>query len=119
MARVNDYVFMGCFMVGVIMFLHLDPTLLGLTSTDVDDFLSLLPGILITLAALIGVKNTHGLERMASMIGVGFGLVIFIDKANTINMITTELLSGLTVSQLKLFTAAFAILFGAIGYLNK
>ena len=50
------------------------------------------------------------------MIGVGLGLCYFINSADTLGLITVEMLSGLTIGELQIWIMGLSTILGGISY---
>ena len=106
----------GAIILFAYIFLVMYPDVIGVPADSADTMITLFPGLLVVIVAIYGFRESRGIGRVASMIGLGFGLCYFIDSADTLGLITAEMLSGLTVGQLQIWIMAISTILGGIAY---
>jgi len=106
----------GAIILFAYIFLVMYPDVIGVPADSADTMITLFPGLLVVIVSIYGFSESRGIGRVASMIGLGFGLCYFIDTANTLGLITAEMLSGLTVGQLQIWIMAISTILGGVAY---
>lgn len=77
-----------------IYFFSLNPGGLDIT----DEYLSLLPSVILLVASLYGAKNTNGLYGVLAMFMVGVSLALVAGELNTLNVIIPDWLLNHTIT---------------------
>ena len=106
----------GAIILFAYIFLVMYPDVIGVPADSAETMFTLFPGLLVILISIYGFRESRGLGRVACMIGLGFGLCYFIDSADTLGLITAEMLSGLTVGEAQIWIMAISTILGGISY---
>ena len=106
----------GAIILFAYIFLVMYPDVVGVPADSADTMITLFPGLLVVIVAIYGFRDSRGLGRVACMIGMGFGLCYFVDSADTLGLVSAEMLSGLTVGQLQIWIMALSTILGGIAY---
>jgi len=77
---------------------------------------TLLPGFIIIAACVYVTAEGGGVGVLGGSMGVGIGLCYLLNVADGEGLITVEMLSGLTVPQIQIWTMIIATLLGTIMY---
>ena len=112
----TKYVLTGGALLAIYALLVVDPGLIGMTVADAETMYTLFPSLYFIIVCIYAYFDTGRLGRFACMVGLGFGFCYFLDVANTEALITAEMLSGLTVGQLQIWSLILTNTGGAIGY---
>ena len=112
----TKYVLTGGVLLAIYALLVVDPGLIGVTAADAGTMYTLFPSLFVIIVCIYAYFDTGRLGRFACMVGLGFGLCYFIDTANAEALITNEMLSGLTVGQLQIWSIILTTFAGAVGY---
>ena len=116
MSKMRDYIIIIALLVGVIYVFSVNPDMVGLPVGDTADFISLLPGVLLSLFGLVSMKTRKPIERFGCVMLVGFGLVMLLSSGNTLGIVTADMLHGLTVAQAQLWTIVGSLVMGGVVY---
>jgi len=84
--------------------------------TVANTLFTLLPGFIIISACVYVTAEGRGVGRLGGSMGIGIGLCYLLNATNTEGLITAEMLSGLTIPQLQIWTMIIATLLGTIMY---
>jgi len=103
----------GAIILFAYIFLVMYPDVIGVPADAADTMITLFPGLLAITISIYGFFESQGLGRVASMIGLGFGLCYFLSSADTLGLVTAEMLNGLTVDQLQIWIIAITTILGA------
>ncbi len=88
----------------------------GIDPTVGTALFTLLPGFIIIAIAIYTTAETRGGGKLGGSIGVGIGLCYLFNAVDGLGLITAEMLSGLTVPQLQIWTMIISTIFGFILY---
>lgn len=77
---------------------------------------NLFPGLIIVIACMFITTRTRGVGTLGGTLGMGIGFCYLIERANNIGLVTVEMLSGLTIFQIQIWTMIIATIIGAIIY---
>jgi len=110
------YVLTGGLILFAFAFLVINPGVIGLPADAAETMITLFPSIFVIIVSIYGFSDSQGLGRVASMIGLGFGLCYFIGAADTAGLVTVEMLSGLSVYQLQLWIMILSTIGGGVAY---
>jgi len=88
--------------------------ILGLSPTIDSDYITLVPGLFIFIIGAGATWTVRGVYQFASMSCVGIGVAILIGDMHTLGLVTEELLAGLTLAQLQLWTIVISGIAGGI-----
>ena len=116
MKNQTKYVLTGGLILVAYAILVVNPGLIGLPANAAQDMYTLFPSIFVLIITVYALKESKGLGKVASGIGVGFGVAYLIDATNTLGLITAEILHGLTVYQLQLWAMVLGTVGGACAY---
>jgi len=98
-------VFLGIFYIG-------DDVGLGESATT--DYIQFVPGLFVTIIGIGVTWGVRGTINLASMAITGIGFAILLGDMESAGYITSELLAGLTIDQLQIWTIVIASLAGGI-----
>jgi len=76
----------------------------------------LLPSLIITIIYIFITASTEGVGKFGGTLGVGISLCFLFERADNLGLITSEMLSGLTIFQIQIWTMIIATIIGAIIY---
>ena len=93
-----------------------NPQAVGVTTGDGGILVDLFPGLFLILVSLYLLAKSRGTGQLGGMMGVVLGLGFFLNTADTEGLIPAELLAGLTVNELQIWTMALSVIFGGILY---
>ena len=112
----NEIIYMIVITLAVIWFLRENPAIINWTPADAQTLVDLLPGLLIIGFSIYLLTINQRPVRMGGCIVLGVGLAAFLGAADLQGIITAEMLSGLTVPQLQLWTVIVSTIFGFLLY---
>lgn len=81
-----------------------------------ETLFALLPGFIVLAACVFVTAETRGVGKLGGMIGIGISLCYLLYAADGEGLITVEMLSGLTVPQVQVWTIIISSIFGFIIY---
>lgn len=79
----------------------------------------LLPGFIIIAISIYVTAQTGGMGRLGGMMGTGIGVCYFLNAADLEGLITVEMLSGLTVPQIQIWTMIISTVLGFVLYASN
>ena len=103
-------------MISLFFFIYNYYPTFNIDATVGQSLFTLLPGFIITTVCIYVTAGASGVGRLGGCIGLGIGLSYLLDAVDGLGLITVEMLSGLTVPQVQLWTMILATLMGAIMY---
>lgn len=112
----TKYVLTGGLLLAIYALLVVNPGLVGMDAASAETMYTLFPSLYAILVCIYAYFDTSRLGRFACMVGLGFSFCLFLNTANGEGLITAELLSGLTVGQLQIWTVVVSTVVGGIGY---
>lgn len=98
----------------IVIALSYTKTDLGLDSNIDNDLVTLLPGLFVVIAGLALAAGASGVFCVPAMGFVGVGFAVFAGELDTLGILTSDMLSGLTVAQLQLWIIALGLIAGGI-----
>ena len=101
----------------VVMFLYLRsyaPAGLNIDVTVAPGLLNLLPAFIVIIACIYVTARTYGIGRLGGTIGIGIGFCYLFYLSDVEGLLTVEMLSGLTIPQLQLWTMIISTVAGAV-----
>ena len=110
------YVLTGAIILFAYIFLVMYPDAAGLPADSADTLITLFPGVFVVIVSIYALQESKGMGRIPCMIGIGLGLCYFINSADTLGLVSAELLSGLTVGELQIWIMGLSTIFGGIAY---
>lgn len=90
--------------------LYIGEDVIGLSSTDTTDFISISPAIFVVLVAFYGVSQSEGFMRAGSVTGLGLGLAYLIYLMDQADLLIPQ--TGMTASDIEL---VIIVLFAVLG----
>jgi len=112
--RRNEQIILIVLLFVFIYLLSLNPGGLDIT----DEYISLLPSVLLLVASLYGAKNTSGLYGVLAMFMVGVSLALVAGELNTLNVIIPDWLLNHTIT-LEYLQAGVILLSTVVGIAFK
>ena len=112
----NELIYMVVIALAVIWFLRENPAILNWNPADAQVLVSLLPSLLIVGFSIYLLAINQRPVRMGGCIVLGVGLAALLGAADVQGLVTVEMLSGLTVAQLQMWTVILSTIFGFILY---
>ena len=101
---------MGMIAVMVVFFAFYDTTTLDVT----DEYIGLLPSILLITVCIYGTKNAHGSAIIGTFIMLGIGFALLTGELNTMGILVPEILSAtFTLPYLQIVIILFTTIIGA------
>ena len=98
----------------MVMFLMVSKDTLRLPPTIDEDFIRLLPGIVVVVLGLYLTATTRNYFSIASMFAVGIALAFLVGEMDDLGMVTVDMLNGLTVDQLQLWIVVVSTILGGV-----
>jgi len=111
-----DMIATGIIIITMLFFIYRYHTYVDIDSTVVNTLFTLLPRFLIVVACIYVTVEGGDIGRLGGSLGVGIGLCFLLNTANSEGLITSEMLSGLTIPQLQIWTMIIATIMGSIIY---
>jgi len=112
----NEIIYMVVIVLAVFWFLRENPGILSWSPADAQVLVDLLPSLLVIGFSIYLLTLGQRPVQMGGCIVLGIGLSALLGAADVQGLITVEMLSGLTVSQLQIWTVAVATVFGFLLY---
>ena len=106
----------GGFLIVIFFIIVRYPNMVLMDAAAGATLFQLFPGLIVMIVALFTAKETNGAARAGSVVIVGVAFAYLLNSANGAGLITAEMLSGLTVAQLQIWSVILGTIFGAIAY---
>ena len=90
--------------------------MVNLDSTVANTLFSLLPGFIIIAICVYVTAEGRGVSMLGGSMGTGIGLCYLLYAVDAEGLITKEMLSGLTIPQIQIWTMIIATIVGTIMY---
>ena len=113
----KNEVYIMVFVTGLVVFAYAmayDPSLFDIPASNVTSFINLFPGLIVSCIGIFFLSQSEGQGKFAGFLSLGVGINILLGYMNTESLLTSEILLGLTVPQLQLWTMVLSVLFGAV-----
>ena len=81
--------------------------------------MTLFPAIFVGFISLIGISQSKGYFAVPSVMVLGMSLCFFIGEADSLGLVSTSMLGGLTISQSQIWVMAMSVLLGGVLYTYK
>lgn len=78
--------------------------------------ISLFPAIFVGLISIYTLAETGSYGRVPGMMGIGMSLCFLIGELDTHGLVTAQMLSGLTISQVQIWVMVISTLLGGVLY---
>lgn len=114
--RKSDLIAVGVILIIMFFFIFRYYANVDIDVTVGATLFNLLPGFIALAACIFVTAETGGVGRLGGCMGVGISLCYLIYAADGEGLITVEMLSGLTVPQLQVWTIVIASIMGFIMY---
>jgi len=92
---------------------------IGLSSATGSILFNLLPGFIIIIACVFTISEVKGVGKLGGSLGMGISLCYLIERLDFLGLITPEMLSGLTISQIQIWIIIIATIIGIILYASS
>jgi len=102
----------GAIILFAYIFLVMYPDTLNMPADSAETMITLFPGLFAITVSIYAFRESRGLGRIASMIAVGFSTCYFIGSADTLGLMTADILHGLTVGQFQIWVMAISTILG-------
>lgn len=112
--RRNDQIILIVMLIVFVYLFSLNPGGLDIT----DEYISLLPSVLLLVFSLYGAKNTGGLYGVLAFFMVGLSLALVAGELNTLNVIIPDWLLNHTIT-LEYLQAGVILLSTVVGIVFK
>lgn len=111
-----DYIWVFLGMIVIFIAIVRYPDVIGLDTAIGTTLTSLWPTLLLTCIAVYMFAKAKKPGKFGGMMCLGLAACLFLDQANTQGLITADMLTGLTVQQLQIWTMIISIFTGAIAF---
>jgi len=81
--------------------------------------LTLFPGLFVGFISLMGIAQSEGYFSIPSVMLLGMSLCYFVGEADSLGLVSTSMLGGLSISQAQIWIMAMATLLGGTLYAYK
>jgi len=92
------------------------PNMVGMTATSGNILFQLLPGLILMSVSIFTAFQSEGATRAGSVTFIGVCFAYLLSMLNGLGLVTVEMLSGLTIAQLQIWSVILGAIFGAIAY---
>ena len=112
----NIPVVMTVLVIVVFVFISKYPATLNMSASAGNTLVSLFPGIFVGLMSIFILSESSGYGQVPGLMGIGMSLCFLVGELNTNGLVTSQMLSGLTVSQVQIWIMVFSTLMGGLLY---
>lgn len=112
----GDVIAASGIIIAMFFFLYQYHDIVNVDPTVANTLFALLPGFIIVSACVYVTAEGGGVGKLGGSMGIGIGLCYLLHATDTEGLITAEMLSGLTIPQLQIWTMIIATLLGTIMY---
>jgi len=105
----------------VILFWYIsqNPSVINMSSGAGLTLLTLFPGLFVGFISLMGIAQSEGYFSIPSVMLLGMSLCYFVGEADSLGLVSTSMLGGLSISQAQIWIMAMATLLGGTLYAYK
>jgi len=96
-----------------------NPNVINMSSGAGLTLLTLFPAMFVGFISLLGISQSKGYFSVPSVMLLGMSLCFFIGEADSLGLVSTSMLGGLTLSQVQIWIMAMSVLLGGALYTYK
>ena len=110
---------MTIFVVMLFWYISQNPGVINMSSGAGLTLLTLFPGLFVGFISLMGIAQSEGYFSIPSVMLLGMSLCYFVGEADSLGLVSTSMLGGLSISQAQIWIMAMATLLGGTLYAYK
>lgn len=114
----NDYAPIAITILVIVVFVFISryPATVNMDASAGNTLVSLFPGIFVGLISIFILAESGGYGQVPGLMGIGMSLCFLVGELNTNGLVTSQMLSGLTISQVQIWIMVLSTLLGGVLY---